>query len=44
MRSAGICSRGKNLLASLQTSTWLFVLPKEPTVLTCPEPTNSDSL
>ena len=37
-RSVGICSKGKNLLASLQTSTWLFVSPKEPTRLTCQSP------
>ena len=38
IRSADICSRGKNFLASLQTSTWLFVFPKEPTRLTCQSP------
>ena len=38
IRSVGICSRGKNLLASLQTSTWLFVFPKEPIGLTCQSP------
>ena len=38
IRLAGICSRGRNLLASLQTSTWLFVYPKEPTRLTCQSP------
>ena len=35
IRSDGICSRGKNLLSSSQTSTWLYVFPKEPTRLTC---------
>ena len=38
VRSAGICSRSKNLLTSLQTSTWLFVFSKESTRLTCQSP------
>ena len=38
IRSTVICSRGKNFLASLQTSTWLFVFPKEPIGLTCQSP------
>ena len=38
IRSAGICSRGKNLLASLQTSTWLFAFLKEPIGLRCQSP------
>ena len=38
IQSAGICSRGKSFLASLQTSTWLFVFPKEPTRVTCQTP------
>ena len=38
IRSAGICSRSKNFLASLQTSTRLFVFPNEPTRLTSQSP------
>ena len=38
IRSAGIRSRGKNPLASMQSSTELFVFPKELTGLACQSP------